>query len=97
MINPTTTPPDAPTGNKTCALSVPLTALANEGGTPAPGDAVNLTITGTVASVNGDNAQIDIETVNGNPVDDGDGDEAQSDPEADAMSAAEAADSKQGQ
>lgn len=47
---------------------IPLSALAIDNENPQPGDPVDLTASGTLASVEGDVAVVDITTVNGTPV-----------------------------
>ena len=48
---------------------VPLDLLSEDGVPPAEGDSVSYSVDGTVQSVDGDSADIKIESVNGQPVD----------------------------
>lgn len=47
---------------------IPLSALAIDGEQPQAGDPVDLTASGTLDSVEGDMAVVDITTVNGSPL-----------------------------
>lgn len=63
MISPDPAP--APSGR---SIKLPLAALAIEGTAPAPGDRVSFTVEGTISAASGDEGDILIETVNGEPV-----------------------------
>jgi hypothetical protein len=53
-------------------VTIPLLTLATNDGTsavsPAVGDSVEIQASGTVKSIEGDNAKISIESINGNPL-----------------------------
>ena len=49
-------------------FKLPLAALAVEGTTPAQGDEITLTITGRLGSVTGEEGEIEVTTVNGEPI-----------------------------
>ena len=63
-------------GSYTCR--VPLDLLSEDGASPA-GDSVSYSVDGTVQSVDGDSADIKIESVNGQPVDESAANEATED------------------
>jgi hypothetical protein len=59
--------PKADGSGYTCRI--PLDLLSEDGVPPAEGDSVDYSVTGTVTSVSGSTADIKIESVNGQPVD----------------------------
>jgi hypothetical protein len=58
---------------------VPLDLLSEDGVPPAEGDSVSYSVDGTVQSVDAENANIKIESVNGQPVDESSAQEAAED------------------
>jgi len=64
-INDSTGAQDAGGGTEICA---PLDAFSVSGTPPAEGDEVEFTVKGTVSRVDGGNAYVEPETVNGSPV-----------------------------
>ena len=58
---------------------VPLDLLSEDGVPPQEGDSVDYSVTGTVQSVDAENAEIKIESVNGQPVDESAATEASED------------------
>jgi hypothetical protein len=56
--------------------TVPLDLLSEDGVPPAQGDKVSYSVDGTVQSVSGDNADVKIDAVNGQPVEGSAGEEA---------------------
>jgi hypothetical protein len=65
-------------GGYTC--KVPLSAVEQDGVPPEQGDKVDYSVSGTVQSVSGNDATVDIESINGEPV----GEEAAESPEEEA-------------
>lgn len=57
---------DPETGGYSC--KVPLELLAEDGVPPSEGDTVSYQVDGTVKSVSGNDAEISIEAINGQPV-----------------------------
>ena len=49
-------------------VRIPLAALAIDDAKPQPGDPVDLIASATLSSIDGEFAEVEIETLNGNPV-----------------------------
>jgi hypothetical protein len=49
-------------------VPVPLAALAVDGVSPAQGDNVSFTVTGRIVSAEGQSAQVQVETINDQPI-----------------------------
>ena len=49
-------------------VRVPIAALAIDDAQPQPGDPVDLTASGTISSIDGESAVVEIDTLNGAPV-----------------------------
>ena len=49
-------------------VRVPLAALAIDDAKPQPGDPVDLTATGSLSSIDGESAEVEIDSLNGQPV-----------------------------
>ncbi len=60
--------PDSPAPSAADAIAVPLSSLSVDGTPPAVGDEVELTAKGRVVSIDGDNAMIEVSTINDVPV-----------------------------
>ena len=74
-------------------VQIPTAILAIDGTKPAAGDPIDLTVTGKVAAINGELAEVEIESINGQPLPDEAGEPAdQTDDSMRAM--AEEADAK---
>ncbi len=74
--------------NEVCLPASSLVAGDNEGmETPAVGDPVDFTATGTVSRLEGDNAYITLESVNGDPIASESAEPASSEPNADDLMA----------
>lgn len=66
MITPDpATAPAAPGGR---SVKLPLSSLALDGASPTEGDQVSVTVGGRVTAVNGDEATLEIESVDGEPL-----------------------------
>jgi hypothetical protein len=75
-----------PKSADTSTCSVPLDSLEQDGTPPAEGDSVSFSVDGTVQSIDGDNATVKIEAINGDPTS-GEQDESDDDtgPSSDQM------------
>ena len=62
MISP------APTAAASSTVPVPLAALAVDGTPPAEGDEVSFTVSGRIVSTDGQMAQVEVATINDQPV-----------------------------
>jgi hypothetical protein len=69
--------------------TVPIDSLEQDGTPPEEGDDVSFSVDGTVQSIDGDNATIKIEAINGEPTsgsdDEGNDDDTSSGPSADQL------------
>lgn len=68
--------PDDEGYDPNCAM-VPISFLANEGGTPEPGDAVSFNVSGVVESIDGDDAKIRFQQIDGKDLPEGEPNDAQ--------------------
>ena len=55
-------------GDESASATVPLDLLGEDGVPPEEGDDVSFSVDGTVKSIDGENATIDITAINGEPV-----------------------------
>lgn len=85
--------PDDEGYDANCAM-VPLNLIANEGGSPEPGDAVSFNVSGIVESVDGDQAKVRFQQIDGQDLPDEPSDAQQ---QESMRSAAESLDASRGQ
>jgi hypothetical protein len=76
--------PGAGGGDDSYVCTVPLDLLSEDGVPPAEGDKVSYSVDGTVQSVDGNNANVEIDAVNGQPVEGSAAEEAGESPEEEA-------------
>lgn len=73
-----------PKGDEGATATVPLDLLGEDGVPPEEGDSVSFSVDGTVKSITGESADVDIEAINGQPVKESGAQEDQEDQNAPA-------------